>query len=81
MIACFAVTEPGAGSDAAAMATTATKAGDDWILNGAKTFITAADVGDVVHHIRIGRSLSRALRASPHSSSTRERLDSHRGQG
>jgi butyryl-CoA dehydrogenase len=29
------------------MATTATKAGDDWILNGAKTFITAADVGDV----------------------------------
>ncbi len=46
-IACFALTEPGAGSDAAAMATTATKAGDDWILNGAKQFITAADVGDV----------------------------------
>jgi len=48
MIACFAVTEPGAGSDAAAIATTATKDGDGWILNGAKTFITAADVGDVV---------------------------------
>lgn len=47
-IACFAITEPGAGSDAAAIATTATKDGNDWILNGAKTFITAADVGDVV---------------------------------
>jgi alkylation response protein AidB-like acyl-CoA dehydrogenase len=48
MIACFALTEPGAGSDAAAIATTATKDGNDWILNGGKTFITAADVGDVV---------------------------------
>jgi len=48
MIACFAVTEPGAGSDAASMSTTATRDGNDWILNGAKTFITAADVGDVV---------------------------------
>ena len=47
-IACFAVTEPGAGSDAAAIATTATKDGNDWILNGSKTFITAANVGDVV---------------------------------
>lgn len=46
-IAIFALTEPGAGSDAAAMATTATRAGDDWVLNGAKQFITAADVGDV----------------------------------
>jgi len=48
MIACFALTEPGAGSDAAAIATTATKDGNDWIINGGKTFITAADVGDVV---------------------------------
>ncbi len=48
MIACFAVTEPGAGSDAASMSTTATRDGNDWILNGAKTFITAADVGDIV---------------------------------
>lgn len=46
-IVCFALTEPGAGSDAAAIATTATKDGDDWILNGSKTFITAANVGDV----------------------------------
>jgi len=48
MIACFAITEPGAGSDAAAIATTATKDGNDWILNGSKTFITAANVGNVV---------------------------------
>ena len=47
-IACFALTEPGAGSDAAAMATTAVQDGDEWVLNGAKTFITASDVGDVV---------------------------------
>jgi len=46
-IACFALTEPGAGSDAAAMATTAVREGDEWVLNGGKTFITAADVGDV----------------------------------
>jgi len=47
-IACFALTEPGAGSDAAAMATTAVRDGDEWVLNGAKTFITASDVGDFI---------------------------------
>ncbi len=58
MIACFALTEPTAGSDAAAIATTATKDGDDWILNGAKQFITAADVGDVaVIFASVDRSL------------------------
>jgi butyryl-CoA dehydrogenase len=46
-IVCFALTEPGAGSDAASMATTAVRDGEEWVLNGGKTFITAADVGDV----------------------------------
>lgn len=36
----FCLTEPGSGSDAAAMKTRATKDGDDWILNGSKTWIT-----------------------------------------
>ncbi|MFC2008468.1 acyl-CoA dehydrogenase family protein [Chloroflexota bacterium] len=46
-IACFALTEPAAGSDAANMATTAVRDGDEWVVNGGKTFITAADVGAV----------------------------------
>ncbi len=44
--ACFAMTEPGAGSDAAAIATLARKDGDGWILNGAKCFIGAASRSD-----------------------------------
>ncbi|HEX2049538.1 MAG TPA: acyl-CoA dehydrogenase family protein [Actinomycetota bacterium] len=37
---CFALTEPDAGSDAQAISTTAVKDGDDWVLEGTKTFIT-----------------------------------------
>jgi acyl-CoA dehydrogenase len=44
--ACFAMTEPGAGSDAAALQTTARKDGDGWILNGAKCFIGNASRSD-----------------------------------
>ncbi len=44
--ACFAMTEPGAGSDAAAIATLARKDGDGWVLNGAKCFIGAASRSD-----------------------------------
>ena len=44
----FALTEPGAGSDAASILTTAEKDGDDYILNGRKTFITGAPVSDYV---------------------------------
>jgi acyl-CoA dehydrogenase len=44
--ACFGMTEPGAGSDAAAIRTTATRDGDDWILNGAKCFIGNASRSD-----------------------------------
>lgn len=44
----FALTEPGAGSDAASMKTTAVRDGDYYILNGRKTFITAAPVADFV---------------------------------
>lgn len=40
IIGAYALTEPGAGSDAAALRTTAVKDGDHYILNGEKTFIT-----------------------------------------
>lgn len=40
MVASIAVTEPGAGSDVAALATTAVREGDEYVINGSKTFIT-----------------------------------------
>ena len=43
---CFGLTEPGAGSDAAAITTKAVKDGDDYILNGRKCFITKAPIAD-----------------------------------
>ncbi len=41
------ITEPGAGSDAAAMRTTAVRDGDEWVLNGTKCFITNGAVADI----------------------------------
>lgn len=45
-LATFGLTEPAAGSDAGAIETTATKDGDDYILNGSKMWISLADVAD-----------------------------------
>lgn len=39
-IAALCITEPGAGSDVSGIRTRATRDGDDWILNGSKTYIT-----------------------------------------
>jgi len=39
-LGCFALTEPGAGSDVAALATTARREGDEYVLHGSKVFIT-----------------------------------------
>jgi alkylation response protein AidB-like acyl-CoA dehydrogenase len=47
-ISCFAITEPGAGSDAANIKLSARKDGDDWVLNGEKTFITNGNDADFV---------------------------------
>lgn len=44
----FGLTEPGAGSDAGAIQTTAVQDGDYYVLNGRKTFITAAPIADYV---------------------------------
>jgi alkylation response protein AidB-like acyl-CoA dehydrogenase len=46
-IGCMGLTEPGSGSDAASISTTAVKKGDRYLLNGSKTFITNAPVADV----------------------------------
>src|SRR5262249_38573830 len=43
----IAMTEPGAGSDLAGIATTARRDGDFWVLNGAKTFISNGQIGDL----------------------------------
>ncbi|MBL7183918.1 MAG: acyl-CoA dehydrogenase family protein [Anaerolineae bacterium] len=47
-IGAFALTEPGAGSDAAAITTRAVRDGDYYILNGTKTFITNGGHADVI---------------------------------
>jgi len=55
-IGAYALTEPGSGSDAAAMRTTAERKGDEWILNGTKSFATNASVAKVViGYARTGR--------------------------
>ena len=47
MIGCYALSEPGTGSDAAAQATVARKDGDEWVINGAKNWITNGAQADL----------------------------------
>lgn len=47
-VSCFAITEPGAGSDAKAIRTSARKEGSEWVINGEKTFITQGNEADFV---------------------------------
>ncbi|WP_151801384.1 acyl-CoA dehydrogenase family protein [Acinetobacter guillouiae] len=59
--AAMAITEPGCGSDSAAIRTTATKDGDDYILNGEKIFVTSGDRADsVVVWATLDKKLGRA---------------------
>jgi acyl-CoA dehydrogenase len=46
LIAAFALSEPDAGSDAAAMSTTARREGDGWVLDGVKTWISNGGIAD-----------------------------------
>ncbi|MFD0400668.1 acyl-CoA dehydrogenase family protein [Kitasatospora sp. NPDC127121] len=46
-LGCFALTEPGTGSDAANLSTRAVRDGDDWLISGAKMFITNGTWADV----------------------------------
>lgn len=47
-IAAYALSEPGSGSDAAAMKTTAKRYGDEYVLNGSKVFITHGNIADTL---------------------------------
>ncbi len=48
LVATFALTEPNAGSDVAAITTRAERRGDGWVLRGAKTWVTSAPVADLL---------------------------------
>jgi hypothetical protein len=52
-IASYCLTEPGSGSDAAALKTRAVKDGDHYVLNGSKAFISGAGVSDI--YVCMGR--------------------------
>ncbi len=57
----MAITEPGCGSDSANIRTTATRDGDDYVINGEKIYVTAGDRCDaVVVWATLDRSLGRA---------------------
>jgi hypothetical protein len=47
LIASYCLTEPGSGSDAASLKTSARREGDDYVLNGAKAFISGAGTSDL----------------------------------
>ena len=52
---CLGLTEPGSGSDAAALATRAVRDGDDYVLNGTKAFISGGSISDLyVTMVRTG---------------------------
>ncbi len=48
LVASLAMSEPGAGSDLQAIATTGRRDGDSWVLNGSKTFVTSGIQADLV---------------------------------
>ncbi len=58
-IGCFGLTEPGAGSDATAIQTSAKKEGNEYVLNGSKIFITNGKEADI---ITVFVTLDRSLR-------------------
>jgi len=64
LIASYCLTEPGSGSDAAGLRTTAVRDGDHYVLNGSKAFISGAGVSDVyVVMVRTGAAGPRGVSA------------------
>lgn len=63
-LASYCLTEPGAGSDAASLRTTASRDGDDYVVNGSKVFISGAGETDVlVVMLRTGGSGPKGISA------------------
>ncbi|MFN8621648.1 MAG: acyl-CoA dehydrogenase family protein [Chloroflexota bacterium] len=58
-LATFGLTEPGSGTDAAAMSTTARREGDHYVLNGSKLWISLADIAD---HFLVFATVDKAKR-------------------
>ena len=65
-IACFGLTEPGSGSDSAAMQTTAVRSGNGWVLDGTKRYITNAPFAQVA--LIMARTSKEALPKNAHVS-------------
>ena len=62
LIASYCLTEPGSGSDAAALKTRAVRDGDEYVLNGSKAFISGAGVSDLyVVMVRTGEDGPRGI--------------------
>ena len=66
MLAAFALTESGAGSDAASLRTRAVRDGDHWLVNGEKRFISQGDVAGIVAVFSLTDSDSAAVKAKRH---------------
>lgn len=47
IIGCFGLTEPNVGSDPGSMETSARREGDEWVINGTKTWISEAEIADI----------------------------------
>ena len=64
LIASYALTEPGSGSDAAAMRSTGRREGEEWVLDGSKAFISGGGVSDVyVCMVRTGGEGAKGISA------------------
>lgn len=90
-ICAMAITEPGAGSDAASITTTARLDGDEWVLDGTKHFISDGDIADYTivmavtdreKRARGGITLFLVDRDTPgFSMARRQQMMGHRGYG